>query len=95
MSEGVSRPNVNNLFPSRITAEVRGPFFGGGIQCRSNRSLLPLDVRMMLVVGKEANELVAVADPRRPRVALLVLVGAARPVGHPIAAIALIEALIP
>ena len=65
MAAGVSRPNVNDLFPSRITTEVRGPFFGGGIQVPlRNRVTLFADVRMMLVIGKEADELFAVAPIR-------------------------------
>ena len=65
MAAGVSRPNVNELFPSRITTEVRGPFFGGGIQVPlRNRVTLFADVRMMLVIGKEADGLFAVAPVR-------------------------------
>ena len=65
MAAGVSRPNVNDLFPSQVTTEVRGPFFGGGIQVPlRNRVTLFADVRMMLVSGKEADELFAVTPVR-------------------------------
>jgi hypothetical protein len=65
VAAGLSRPNVNDLFPSRVTNEVRGPFFGGGIQVPlRDRVTLFADVRMMLMVGKDADELFAVAPIR-------------------------------
>ena len=65
LAAGVSRPNVTDLFPSRVTNEVRGPFAGGGIQVPlRNHVTLFAEARMMLVVGKEADELFAVAPFR-------------------------------
>jgi hypothetical protein len=65
VAAGVSRPNVNDIFPSGTTTEVRGPFFGGGIQVPlRNRVTLFADVRMMLVIGKEADDLFAVTPIR-------------------------------
>ena len=61
LAAGVSRPNVTDLFPSR----VRGPFAGGGILVPlRNRVTFFAEARMMLVVGKEADELFAVAPFR-------------------------------
>jgi hypothetical protein len=60
---GVSRPNVNETFPDRVTNDVRAIVFGGGIR-------IPLDVRVDLfadgrmVIGEEAGELLAVAPIR-------------------------------
>jgi hypothetical protein len=62
---GLSRPNVNDTFPTPVTHEVRGPFFGGGVQVPiGDRVALFADVRMMLVVGREGDELFAVAPIR-------------------------------
>jgi hypothetical protein len=60
---GVSEPNVNELFPDRVTNDVRVVFFGGGIQVPVQRRIsLFADGRMML--GAEAGELLAVAPIR-------------------------------
>ena len=60
---GQSRPNVNELFPDRVTNDVRAVFFGGGIHVPlKERISLFADGRMML--GTEAGELLAVAPIR-------------------------------
>ena len=60
---GVSRPNVNELFPERVTNDVRAMFFGGGLQVPLRQRMnLFVDGRMM--VGSEAGELLAVAPIR-------------------------------
>ena len=65
LAAGVSRPNVTDVFPNRITKEVRAPFFGGGIQGPiGDRVTLFADFRMMLVFGKEADDLSVVAPIR-------------------------------
>jgi hypothetical protein len=65
MAAGVSRPNVNNLWPTRAANEVRGPFAGGGIQVPlGNHVSLFADARVMLMVGTEADELLGVAPVR-------------------------------
>ena len=60
---GVSQPNVNRTFPGHVTNDVRAVFGGAGIQVplRPGISLFA-DGRMM--IGDEANELVAVAPLR-------------------------------
>ena len=65
LAAGVSRPNVTDLFPNRVSTEVRAPFAGGGIQVPlKNRVTLFAEARLMLVVGKGADELFAVAPFR-------------------------------
>jgi hypothetical protein len=60
---GTSRPNVNELFPDRVTNDVRAAFFGGGIHVPLKQRLsLFADGRMM--IGGEAGELVAVVPIR-------------------------------
>ena len=60
---GVSRPNVNELFPDPVTNDVRAMFFGGGIHVPlKERVSLFADGRMM--IGAEAGELLAVAPIR-------------------------------
>ena len=52
---GVSRPNVNPMFPERITNDARGMFFGGGVTLPiGERATIFGDVRMM--VGAEGTE---------------------------------------
>ena len=60
---GVSRPNVNRLFPAPVTNDVRAVFGGAGIQVplRPQMSVFA-DARIML--GEEANELLALAPVR-------------------------------
>ena len=60
---GVSRPNVNRMFPVRVTNDVQAVFGGAGIHVplRPQISLFA-DARLML--GEEANELLAVAPLR-------------------------------
>lgn len=65
LAAGVSRPNVTDLFADRISTEVRAPFFGGGVQVPlKNHLALFAEARLMLVVGKEADDLFAVAPFR-------------------------------
>jgi hypothetical protein len=65
LAVGVSRPNVTDLFPNRVSSEVRAPFAGGGIQVPlRNHLTLFADARLMLVVGKNADELFALAPFR-------------------------------
>lgn len=60
---GVSRPNVNEMFPTPVTNDVRALFFGGGIHVPLDKGLnLFADGRMM--IGEEAGELLAVAPIR-------------------------------
>jgi hypothetical protein len=60
---GVSRPNVNEMFPDSVTNDVRAVFFGGGIHVPvKERFSLFADARMML--GAEAGDLLAVAPIR-------------------------------
>ena len=60
---GVSRPNVNEMFPDPVTNDVRALFFGGGIHVPlQERVSLFADGRMM--IGAEAGELLAVAPIR-------------------------------
>jgi hypothetical protein len=60
---GVSRPNVNELFPDPVTNDVGAIFFGGGIHVPlRERVSLFADGRMM--IGAEAGELLAVAPIR-------------------------------
>jgi len=60
---GVSRPNVNELFPDAVTNDVRAMFFGGGIHVPlKKRVSLFADGRMM--IGAEAGESLAVAPIR-------------------------------
>ena len=65
LAAGVSRPNVTALFPDQISHGVRAPFFGGGVQVPlENHVAFFAEARMMLVVGKEADELFAIAPFR-------------------------------
>ena len=65
IAAGVSRPNVTDLFPDQVSHDVRAPFFGGGIQVPlTNHVAFFAEARMMLVVGKEADELFAIAPFR-------------------------------
>ena len=63
LGAGVSRPNVNEIFPEPRTNGVRAIFFGGGIHVPLRQQLsLFADARVM--VGAEAGELLAVAPLR-------------------------------
>ena len=65
LAAGVSRPNVTDLFPDRVSHDVRAPFFGGGIHVPlRNHVAFFAEARMMLVVGKDADELFAIAPFR-------------------------------
>jgi hypothetical protein len=60
---GVSRPNVNEQFPDRVTNDVRALFFGAGIHVPiKERINLFADGRMM--IGGEAGELFAAVPIR-------------------------------
>jgi hypothetical protein len=60
---GVSRPNVNEMFPTPVTNDVRAMFFGGGIHVPlKERVSLFADGRMM--IGAEAGELLAIVPIR-------------------------------
>jgi hypothetical protein len=62
---GVSKPNVTPTFPNRVTNNVFAPFVGGGFQVPLNEHLtIFADGRMMLVVGRESDELLGVAPIR-------------------------------
>lgn len=65
IAAGMSRPNVTDLFPDQVSSEVRAPFLGGGIQVPlKQRVAFFAEARMMLVVGKEADDLFAIAPFR-------------------------------
>jgi hypothetical protein len=60
---GVSRPNVNEVFPNRITNVVPAMFFGGGVHLPLTKQISGFaDARMM--IGAEAGESFAVAPIR-------------------------------
>ena len=60
---GVSRPNVTPTFPIRVTNDVRAVFGGAGVRVALRAPLAFFaDARLML--GEEANELLAVAPLR-------------------------------
>lgn len=60
---GISHPNVNELFPGRVTNDVHAMFFGGGIHAPLNaRVSLFADGRML--IGAEAGELLALVPIR-------------------------------
>lgn len=61
---GVSRPNVNALFPTRVTNQVRVLFAGGGLQVPLNERLTLFgDARMMF--GAEGVEGIVAVAPLR------------------------------
>ncbi len=65
LAVGVSRPNVNDLWPKRVAHQVQGPFVGGGFQVPiGNRISLFADGRVMLMAGKQADVLLGVAPIR-------------------------------
>jgi hypothetical protein len=60
---GVSRPNVNDLFPNPVTNDVRAMFFGGGVHLPAGERFgVFADARM--TIGTEAGELLAVVPIR-------------------------------
>jgi hypothetical protein len=63
LGAGMSRPTVNEVYPDRVTNNVRFMFFGGGVHVplRERLSLLG-DVR--LLVGAEAGETLAMIPVR-------------------------------
>ena len=64
---GVSRPNVNDIFPNRVTNDVQMIIFGGGVQI-ALRPRLALLADARIVAGAEAGEL-SVVLPIRAAVA--------------------------
>jgi hypothetical protein len=61
---GVSRPNVNERFPDRVTNDARVLFFGGGIHVPLGERISVFgDVRM--VVGVERNDGIIAFAPVR------------------------------
>jgi hypothetical protein len=63
VAAGVSRPNVNEAFPTRVTNDVWAIFFGGGLFVPLTDQLNAyVDGRML--VGDEAGELLAVLPIR-------------------------------
>ena len=65
LAVGVSRPNVNDLWPRRVAHQVQGPFVGGGFQVPvGNRISLFADGRVMLMAGRQADVLLGVSTIR-------------------------------
>jgi len=65
LAVGMSRPNVNDLWPKRVAHQVQGPFVGGGFQVPvGNRISLFADGRVMLMAGRQADVLLGVAPIR-------------------------------
>ena len=65
---GVSHPNVNDVFPTRVTNEVRALFLGGGIDVPlSDRLSIFADARM--TVGAGGTEGIVAVAPLRAGVA--------------------------
>jgi hypothetical protein len=65
---GVSRPNVNDIFPDRVTNNARALFVGGGIQVPLRERITVFgDVRM--VFGVEGNDGVLAFAPVRAGIA--------------------------
>ena len=64
VAAGMSRPNVNDVFPDRVTNSVRGMFLGGGIDVPlSPRTSVFADARMYF--GAEGNEGILAVAPLR------------------------------
>ena len=60
---GISRPNVNEIFPEPRTNAVRAVSFGGGIHVPL-RPRLSIFADARMIVGAEAGELLAIAPVR-------------------------------
>jgi hypothetical protein len=60
IGRGVSRPNVNDMFPDRVRNSLGVVYFGGGTRFRLRRSLsLLTDVRALLAIeGNDALQLI-------------------------------------
>ena len=68
IAAGVSRPNVNDVFPDPVTNDVRAFFFGGGIEVPlGDRLRLFADARM--TVGTEGYDGIVAVAPLRAGVA--------------------------
>ena len=68
IAAGVSRPNVNDVFPDPVTNDVRAFFFGGGIDVPfGDRLSLFADARM--TVGTEGYDGIVAVAPLRAGVA--------------------------
>ena len=64
MAVGVSHPNVNDVFPDRLTNDVRAFFLGGGINVPlGDRLAVFADARM--TVGAEGTEGIVAVAPLR------------------------------
>ena len=62
---GVSRPNVNDIFPNRVTNTVVAPFAGGGVRIPLGEHVTLFgDIRWMLAAGTESDELTGVVPLR-------------------------------
>jgi hypothetical protein len=61
---GVSRPNVNEMFPHRVTHAVAGMFMGGGVSAPVGERLTIFADARMLVGGEGREGMVAVAPVR-------------------------------
>lgn len=69
VAAGVSRPNVNAMFPDRVTNRVGAVFVGGGVHVPFSTGMaLFLEARMM--VGAEGNEGIVAVAPARAGIAL-------------------------
>ena len=67
VAAGVSRPNVNDMFPGRVTNSVRAMFVGGGVHVPFGALAVFADARIM--VGSEGNEGIVAIAPARAGIA--------------------------
>jgi hypothetical protein len=68
LAAGVSHPNVNEMFPTRVSNQVRAMFVGGGVQVPLRERLAVfVDARMMF--GAEGIEGIVAVAPVRAGVA--------------------------
>ena len=65
LAAGVSRPNVTPIFPTPVTHDVVASSFGGGMLFPFGDNLAVFaDARMMLVVGTDSDEMIAILPIR-------------------------------
>jgi hypothetical protein len=63
IAAGLARPDVTPIFPSRVTHDVLGSFFGGGLLVPvGEKAAVFAEARMMLAIG--SNDLFAVVPIR-------------------------------